>query len=100
MTYFNKDEISLLLKSKLMIRAASHPLRERILTFIKENDNRIHVTAIYKKLRIEQSVASQHLGILRRAKLVTTKKEGKVVYYSVNDTTIKHLLKTCSEIIS
>jgi DNA-binding transcriptional ArsR family regulator len=100
MGYFDKNEIALLGKAKMMIRAASHPLRERILTLIKENGNRIHVTPIYKKLRIEQSVASQHLAILRRAKLVTTNKEGKVVYYSVDEVAIKHLLKTCEEMIS
>jgi DNA-binding transcriptional ArsR family regulator len=100
MSYFNKDEIALLRKAKLMIRAAAHPLRERILKFIKENNNRIHVTQIYKKLRIEQSVASQHLGILRKAKLVTAQKVGKVVYYSVNEGAIVHLLKTCEEIYS
>jgi DNA-binding transcriptional ArsR family regulator len=100
MSYFNKNEIALLQKAKMMIRAAAHPLRERILTLIKDNNNRIHVTPIYKKLRIEQSVASQHLAILRRAKLVVTKKEGKVVYYSVNDAAINHLIKTCEEMIA
>src|SRR4051812_5239925 len=100
MSYFNKNEIALLQKAKMMIRAAAHPLRERILTLIKDNNNRIHVTPIYKKLRIEQSVASQHLAILLRARLVVTKKEGKVVYYSVNEAAIRHLLKTCEEMIA
>jgi DNA-binding transcriptional ArsR family regulator len=36
------------------------------------------------KLRLEQSVASQHLAILRRAGIVSTTRDGKFIYYSVN----------------
>jgi DNA-binding transcriptional ArsR family regulator len=100
MPYFTKEELSTLTKAKAVLRAAGHPLRHRILMLIMEHDNRIHVTPMYKKLRIEQSVCSQQLGILRKAKLVTTKKEGKVVYYSVDQDAIKHVLKTCEKMIA
>ena len=43
------------------------------------------VTEIYVKLRLEQSVASQHLMILRKAGIVFTQREGKFIYYSIND---------------
>jgi DNA-binding transcriptional ArsR family regulator len=99
MAYFTKDELQILAKAKATIRAASHPLRHRMLVLIMEHGNRIHVTPMYKKLRIEQSVCSQQLGILRKARLVTAKKEGKVVYYSVNTENIKHLLKTCEKMV-
>jgi DNA-binding transcriptional ArsR family regulator len=33
---------------------------------------------------MDQSVASQHLAILRRAGLLITKREGKYVYYKIN----------------
>jgi DNA-binding transcriptional ArsR family regulator len=42
------------------------------------------VQDIYKKLKIEQSVTSQHLSVLRNANLVIAKREGKFIYYSVN----------------
>ena len=42
------------------------------------------VTDLYVKLRIEQSVASQQLAILRMASFVNTQREGKQVFYSVN----------------
>src|SRR5687768_16073596 len=99
MAYFTKEERDKLIKAKLIIRAAGHPLRHKMLVLIKENGNHIHVTPIYKKLRIEQSVCSQQLGILRRAGLVKTTREGKVIYYSVNEEAIKHLLKTCAEMV-
>jgi DNA-binding transcriptional ArsR family regulator len=42
------------------------------------------VTEIYVKLRLEQSVASQHLAILRKAGFVNTVRDGKFIYYSVS----------------
>jgi DNA-binding transcriptional ArsR family regulator len=33
---------------------------------------------------MEQTVASAHLAILRRAGVVNTRKEGKWIYYSIN----------------
>jgi DNA-binding transcriptional ArsR family regulator len=41
------------------------------------------VTDIYISLRIEQSVASQHLAELRKANLVISRKIGVHVYYSL-----------------
>lgn len=43
------------------------------------------VTEIYVKLRLEQSVASQHLAILQAsAGVVQTERNGKFIFYSVN----------------
>ena len=70
-------------KAALTYRAINHQLRQQILQLLHKN-GRMMVTSIYVKLRIEQSVASQHLAILRRAKLVVAEREGKNVYYSVN----------------
>lgn len=73
----------LLKKAALHFRAVNHDLRQQILTLLHKN-GRLMVTTIYVKLRIEQSVASQHLAILRRAKLVSAERVGKKVFYSVN----------------
>lgn len=66
-----------------LMRAVSHPLRMKILSFIDDNQG-VTVNAIYTKLKLEQSITSQHLRILRVVDLVVTKKEGKFVYYTVN----------------
>lgn len=70
-------------KAALVLRAGNHQLRQQMLQLLHQH-GRTTVTEIYMKLRLEQSVASQHLAVLRRAGLVTTQKEGKHVYYSVN----------------
>lgn len=63
-----------------IFRALAHPLRIQICAIIDEK-NPACVNEIYATLNIEQSVASQHLRILRQASLVHTRRKGKFVYY-------------------
>jgi DNA-binding transcriptional ArsR family regulator len=70
-------------KGALVLRALNHKLRQQMLTLI-ESEKKITVTEIYVRMRLEQSVASQHLAILRKAGIVVTQREGKFIYYTVN----------------
>lgn len=76
-------EIIQLKKAALILRAVNHKLRQQILKLIHQN-GKMTVTEIYVKLRLEQSVASQHLAILRKAGYVNTLRDGKFIFYSVN----------------
>ncbi|HEU4609081.1 MAG TPA: ArsR family transcriptional regulator, partial [Chitinophagaceae bacterium] len=58
------------------------------------------VTEIYIRLRLEQSVASQHLAILRRAGIVRTDRDGKFIYYSVNTSRISAIMHCVESILS
>jgi DNA-binding transcriptional ArsR family regulator len=82
-----KQEIQLdyaeLRKAVLVLRAINHKLRQRMIDLLEENEQ-MTVTDIYIKLRLEQSVASQHLAILRRAGVVATERQGKFIYYSLD----------------
>ncbi|HEX7846758.1 MAG TPA: metalloregulator ArsR/SmtB family transcription factor [Chitinophagaceae bacterium] len=77
-------------KAALILRAVNHKLRQQILKLIDEH-GKITVTELYVKLRLEQSVASQHLAILRKAGFVNTDRDGKFIYYSVNHSRIEEL---------
>lgn len=70
-------------KAAMILRSINHSLRQQILRLIDEN-GKMTVTEIYVQLRLEQSVASQHLAILRKAGFVKTDRDGKFIYYSVN----------------
>ena len=70
-------------ESSETLRALAHPLRMRILEFIDRNDT-INVNKIYNTLKLEQSITSQHLRILRLAGLVTTTRDGKFIHYSID----------------
>jgi DNA-binding transcriptional ArsR family regulator len=70
-------------KAALVLRALNHKLRQQMIKLLDESE-RMTVTELYVKLRLEQSVASQHLAILRRAGIVITHRDGKFIYYSIN----------------
>ena len=78
-------------KAAMILRALNHKLRQQILKLIDEHQ-KMTVTEIYVKLRLEQSVASQHLAILRRAGIVATTREGKFIFYSVNYTRLAEVV--------
>lgn len=75
--------------SSEILRALAHPLRMKILEFIDQNDT-INVNKIYNTLKLEQSITSQHLRILRLAGLVQTERDGKFIHYSINYNTINN----------
>lgn len=77
-------------KAALILRAGDHQLRQQILQLLHWH-GRITATAVNRELQLPQSLASQHLSILRKAGLVTTEKEGKHIYYSVNYNRLKEV---------
>jgi DNA-binding transcriptional ArsR family regulator len=81
------DELQLeffhLKKAALIFRAVNNKVRLQILQHLHENF-KMTVTALYIKLRLDQSATSQHLAILRKAGFVNTERDGKCIYYSIN----------------
>ncbi|HEY9364244.1 MAG TPA: metalloregulator ArsR/SmtB family transcription factor [Chitinophagaceae bacterium] len=94
-----KVDLLNLKKASLVLRSVNHKLRQQILKLIDEH-GKMTVTEIYVKLRLEQSVASQHLAILRKAGFVKTERDGKFIYYSVNTTRLEELNKFVEELLS
>ena len=86
-------------KASLILRAINHKLRQQILKLIDEQ-GKITVTEIYVKLRLEQSVASQHLAILRKAGFVNTDRDGKFIYYTVNPRRLEDLNKFTDSLLN
>ncbi len=92
-----KLDYNLLRKAVLVLRAVNHKLRQSIIQLLEEN-KRLTVTEIYVKLRLEQSVASQHLAILRRAGVVITERDGKYIFYSLNHDRIAEIAQLVEEL--
>jgi DNA-binding transcriptional ArsR family regulator len=86
-------------KAALILRAVNHKLRQQILKLIDEH-GKMTVTELYVKLRLEQSVASQHLAILRKAGFVNTERDGKFIYYSVNTGRLQELNQFVMELLN
>jgi len=86
-------------KAVLVLRAVNHQLLQRIVDLLEESEG-ITVTDIYIKLRLEQSVASQHLAILRRAGVVKTERNGKFIYYSLDKNRLKQISGLVTDLTS
>ena len=90
-------DYTFLKRAALTLRALNHPLRRNILQLV-ETQKRVTVTEIYVSMRIEQSVASQHLALLRRAGFLSTEREGKFIYYTINKKRLEEITQVVNEI--
>ena len=66
-----------------IFQALANPTRLAILEVLR--DGELPVGAILTRLGMEQANVSQHLAILRSRRLVTNRREGNLVFYSVRD---------------
>jgi DNA-binding transcriptional ArsR family regulator len=94
--FLDQKELLTIKIAQLNLRAISHDLRQRILKLLQEKKE-MTVTEIYVKLRLEQSVTSSHLKILREAKIVKARRDGKTVFYSVNKERIDELVEVSQQ---
>ncbi len=86
------DEENLQIKKAIeLLKALCHDLRRSILNVIKDAEE-INVTDIYQCLKLDQTICSQQLAVLRRSGIVVTKKRGKEVIYSVNVERMEHII--------
>ena len=79
-------------KAGQLMRAISHPLRLEIMAFI-DSKKSVKVHDIYTSLQLDQSIASQHLKILRDQDFVEYKRNGKEKHYSINYDRVKTVNK-------
>ena len=63
-------------------------------------DNEMTVGAIAEKVDLSQSALSQHLAKLRSMKLVETRRDRQMIYYSCRSHSVRRLLETLEEIFA
>jgi len=73
-----------------IFQALGHPTRIAMIEVLR--DGELPAGVIIERLGIEQANASQHLSILRLKQIVTSRKEGNQVFYSVRDPLIIEVL--------
>lgn len=78
-------------------KAMAHPARIRTLEVLSAGER--PVSELLAVVGLEPSHLSQQLGVLRRAALVTSRKEGASVYYSLADPRIAKLLELAKQIL-
>jgi DNA-binding transcriptional ArsR family regulator len=71
------------------LKALAHPLRWRILTTLATSEH--NVGEIEQATGIAQPGLSQQLGVLRKAGLVYTRKEAKLVFYTLAESELAQI---------
>jgi ArsR family transcriptional regulator len=67
-----------------------HPTRIAIVECLR--DGELNTGTIVSRLKLEQANASQHLAILRAKHVVSSRREGNQIFYSVRDPRIIEVL--------
>jgi ArsR family transcriptional regulator len=80
-----------------LFKALGHPARVRVLEVLAEGEH--SVSDMQPLVGIESSNLSQQLGILRRAGLVATRKEGASVIYSLADPALGEVLAAAKRVL-
>ncbi|MCW3062689.1 MAG: metalloregulator ArsR/SmtB family transcription factor [Capsulimonas sp.] len=73
-----------------VFQALAHPTRIAILELLR--DQEVAVSVILERIGLEPANASQHLAVLRARHIVTSRKEGNQVFYSIRDPMIVEIL--------
>ena len=81
-----------------MFRVLGDRTRLRILKTLQ--DGEINVSAICARLKSPQPTVSRHLGILRMAGLVRSRRSGKQIYYSVANGDLSRYAKAMDAFLS
>ena len=79
-------------QAAVFLKALSNENRLMILCHLL--DQELSVTALNEKLPLSQSALSQHLAVLRKDGLVSTRRESQTIYYSIGDVRVKELIQT------
>ena len=79
-------------------KTLAHPARIRVLELLRDGDRT--VGELIPEVGIEASHLSQQLGIMRRANLVQSRKDGATVVYSVSNPMIFELLDVAKKILT
>jgi DNA-binding transcriptional ArsR family regulator len=79
-------------------KTLSNPVRIRVLELLSEREH--SVGELLQEIEVEPSNLSQQLAVLRRAGLVTTRKEGSTVHYSLISSQIADLMAVARSILT
>lgn len=75
-----------------LLKVMSNEWRLLILCHLANGDE--SVGELEKKLSLSQSALSQHLAVLRRENLVSTRREAQTIYYSIASEDAKAIMET------
>lgn len=82
----------MLLETQKILSLLKNPVRLQILHILSQKS--LRVSDIVELLNLDQSLISHHLSELRKYQLVSAKRDGKSIYYELDD---PHILDIVNE---
>src|SRR5690554_361231 len=79
-------------RATALLKAMANDNRLRILCLLEGQE--LSVTELNRQLTLSQSALSQHLAILRRENLVSTRRASQTIYYSLNGENASTIIET------
>lgn len=76
---------------RAFLKSVGDLVRLQILRELSQVDE-MSVTELAQALRISQPLVSWHLGVLRRTRVVTIRREGRLVWYALHGDTLRAFL--------
>jgi DNA-binding transcriptional ArsR family regulator len=80
-----------------VFKALSHPARLQIIKFLVKG--RLCVCDILPKIELEQSNVSQHLAVLRNQGILSSSKEGTMVFYEIISPEVVEMIRLAEQMI-
>ncbi|EGY79716.1 MAG: metalloregulator ArsR/SmtB family transcription factor [Peptoniphilus sp.] len=74
-----------------MLKVLAHPIRLCVVKYLIENGTK-NVSQLQSILEIPQPTVSSHLGKLKRARVLTSRREGTEIYYGVESKLVQDLI--------
>lgn len=81
-----------------MLNALAEPNRQKIIDLLKKRE--MPVSEIGSNLEITLPTLSHHLDILKRANLISGRREGQQIIYSLNLSIVEELTETLIKFLS
>ncbi|MFT5893610.1 MAG: DNA-binding transcriptional ArsR family regulator [bacterium] len=83
-------------KASELLKALSHESRLMILCML--SDREMSVSEIEKSMNLPQATVSQQLARLRLDNLVSTRRNGRLIYYRIADTGVSSVVESLYEV--
>lgn len=79
-----------------LLKGLANPHRLMMVCALVDGEKSVGVLA--EQLGVRESLASQHLGLLRREGVVGTRREGQTIYYALQSGRARALVETLSRV--